>query len=105
NYETTELEELYQTYTPALPLYADGLNSYYYQQFEEVGDFFSPHYTHTIKINLTATDEIPQILDWNRKLDYLFTNNDSGWIVNSHQTHQATRELSDHCPISVKLEW
>ena len=42
-----------------------------------------------------------------RKLDYLFTNRQGGWVPGSAVTHQdissAGRALSDHAPLSVKL--
>lgn len=38
---------------------------------------------------------------WDRKLDYLFTNDQ--WITDSDSTYQGTSELSDHAPISA--EW
>ena len=44
-------------------------------------------------------------IDWNRKLDYLFTNSPTGWIAGSSETLQNTRQLSDHCPVTVELEW
>ena len=47
---------------------------------------------------------------WNRKLDYLFTN--GRWLACSGTTHQdeasggmATMPLSDHAPVSARLEW
>jgi endonuclease/exonuclease/phosphatase family metal-dependent hydrolase len=89
DYDVTDLQEFYDEYYSAVPL--EDYNA------EEDGDYFSPYYTHSIKI-------IPGEIDWNRKLDYLFTNY-NGWIADSDTTHQDTRELSDHCPVSAELEW
>jgi len=101
DYELTDMVEFYADYHPDLPPED-------YIQYEEAGDYFSPYYTHSIYINMQFEDdydaEIPDI-DWNRKLDYLFTNNSSGWVIDSNITHQDTRQLSDHCPVSVELEW
>ncbi len=91
DYDVTELQELYDDYSPALPL-EDYLTE------EEAGVYVSPFYTHSIKI-------IPDSIDWNRKLDFLFTNHITGWIANSDSTHQDTREFSDHCPVTVEMEW
>lgn len=51
----------------------------------------------------------PDLHGFTRKLDYLFTNHTAGWIAGSDSTHQDIASggttLSDHCPISVKIEW
>lgn len=101
DYELTDMIELYADYHPDLA-------SDVYSEFEEEDDYFSPYYTHSIYINMQFEDDYdPDIddIDWNRKLDYLFTNNENGWIEDSHSTHQNTRQLSDHCPVTVELEW
>jgi endonuclease/exonuclease/phosphatase family metal-dependent hydrolase len=91
DYDLDDMEEFYVDYHP-------DISPDDYILYEEFGIYVSPYYTHSIYIDL------PEI-DWNRKLDYLFTNNETGWIVNSDSTHQDTRQLSDHCPITVELEW
>jgi len=71
-------------------------------------NYISPYYTHSIYINLPQEvnyDAGIIDIDWNRKLDYLFTNNENGWIAGSNETHQDTRQLADHCPVTVELEW
>ncbi len=77
--ETTWLNQLYSTYTPAIALDK-------YLSDEE------KYFTHTP--DWTGF--------WDRKLDYLFTNHK--WILNSASTHQETTALSDHAPVSVKWE-
>ncbi len=39
---------------------------------------------------------------WDRKLDYLFTN--QPWVPNSYITHQEAVRLSDHVPVTAKWE-
>ncbi len=90
DYDLDDMVAFYDDYSPAVPLENIALQ-------EEVDNYISDYYTHSIYIDL------PNI-DWNRKLDYLFTNNTNGWIENSDITHQNTRELSDHCPISAEME-
>ena len=84
--QLTLLDGLYASYQPAIPL-AD---------FESDN---APHFTFTAN-----RDGF-----WNRKLDYLFTN--GTFVPGSSLTHQnegsggvATIPLSDHAPISVRLE-
>ncbi len=101
DYEHTDMQDFYADYHPDLPPED-------YILYEEADDYFSPYYTHSIYINLPQeVNYDPEIIniDWNRKLDYLFTNNPIGWITGSNETHQDTRQLSDHCPITVELEW
>ena len=101
DYDLTDMIEFYADYHPDLP-------SDEYILYEEAGDYFSPYYTHSIYINMQFEDNYdPGIIDidWNRKLDYLFTNNPIGWIAGSNETLQDTRQLSDHCPVIVELEW
>ncbi|MCH8012388.1 MAG: endonuclease/exonuclease/phosphatase family protein [Candidatus Marinimicrobia bacterium] len=52
----------------------------------------SPHFTHSV----VTTGH-----DWNRKLDYLFTNLE--WITGTTVTHQDAFDLSDHAPVSATL--
>ena len=40
---------------------------------------------------------------WDRKLDYIFTNVSDGFSDDS--THQSAHQLSDHAPVSVKLDF
>ena len=74
----TWLQELYDTYSPAIPL-----EKYLAHQDQ--------YFTHTPDWNGF----------WNRKLDYLFTN--QKWIAHSDSTHQDATVLSDHCPVSARL--
>jgi len=101
DYEITDMIEFYADYHP-------DLSPDEYILYEEAGDYFSPYYTHSIYINMQFEDDYDSEIidiDWNRKLDYLFTNNPTGWIAGSNETHQDTRQLSDHCPVTVELEW
>jgi endonuclease/exonuclease/phosphatase family metal-dependent hydrolase len=91
DYDLTDMVAFYDDYFPAVSL--ENIASQ-----EEVDNYISDYYTHSIYIDLENN------IDWNRKLDYLFTNNTNGWIENSDITHQNTRQLSDHCPISVEME-
>jgi endonuclease/exonuclease/phosphatase family metal-dependent hydrolase len=58
------------------------------------------HFSHTV-------DSPERGAYWNKKLDYLFTNQD--FVDGSGQTHQDektgmnTMKLSDHCPVTVRL--
>jgi len=79
------LNSFYDSYTSAISLTE-------YQAEEIPGDFTSKYYTHSTSKNF----------NWNRKLDYLFTNGE--YIAGSDSTHQFnTMGLSDHAPITVKL--
>ncbi|MBT4331919.1 MAG: endonuclease/exonuclease/phosphatase family protein [Candidatus Cloacimonetes bacterium] len=101
DYELTDMVEFYADYHPDL-LPED------YIVYEEENDYFSPYYTHSIYINMQFEEDYdPEVddIDWNRKLDYLFTNNEAGWVSGSSETLQGTRQLSDHCPVIVELEW
>ena len=101
DYDLTDMIEFYADYYP-------DLSSGDYFAEEEEGEYVSPYYTHSIYINLPQeVNYDPEIIniDWNRKLDYLFTNNPTGWIAGSTETHQDTRQLSDHCPVTVEMEW
>lgn len=56
----------------------------------------SPYFTHSAEVD--STDEN---YDWNRKLDYLWTN--VQWITGSDSTHQDGKKLSDHAAVSCRL--
>jgi len=77
--EITWLQDMYDTYQPAVPL----------------GDYLanqSHYFTHTPNWNGF----------WNRKLDYLFTNHK--WVPGSDSTHQEATTLSDHVPVTAIWE-
>ena len=74
--ERTLLEDLYNAFNPAIPLYEAVTNR---------------HFTHS------TASEYP----WDRKLDYLFTN--LAVVENSGQTHQNTIMLSDHAPVTARV--
>ena len=80
--ETTWINPLYDTYVPSVSLVD-------YQQNEQL--YFTHASTHDIN------DERYQ---WNRKLDYLFTN--TAWVPRSEITHQETQLESDHVAVSAK---
>lgn len=76
--ETEWLNDLYDSYQPAVPLSDYLLDN-------------SRYFTHNV-VNTNTT--------WNRKLDYLFTN--GTWVAGSDSTHQAAFQ-SDHAPVSARL--
>jgi len=77
--EATWLQGLYDKYHPDVPL-----SRYLSDQ---------PHYfTHTTDWNAF----------WDRKIDYLFTNQE--WIAGSDSTWQGISDVSDHIPVSVMWE-
>jgi endonuclease/exonuclease/phosphatase family metal-dependent hydrolase len=80
--ETTWISALFDSYVPAVSLvnYLQDENSY-----------FTHASTHD------ASDERYQ---WNRKLDYLFTNTD--WVPRSMVTHQDAVLESDHVAVAAK---
>ena len=80
--ETTWISALFDRYVPAVSL----VN---YLQDEDI--YFTHASTHD------ASDERYQ---WNRKLDYLFTNTD--WVPRSAVTHQDAVLESDHVAVSAK---
>ena len=80
--ETTWIYPLYDTYVPSVSLVD-------YQQNEQL--YFTHASTHDIN------DERYQ---WNRKLDYLFTN--TAWVPRSEITHQEAQLESDHVAVSAK---
>lgn len=77
--EITWLQPIYNMYQPAISLldYINDENQYF---------------THSPK-----TDQF-----WDRKLDYLFTN--ELWITGSDSTYQNAFDLSDHAPVSAEWE-
>ena len=80
--ETTWISPLYNAYTPSVSLVD-------YLQNENM------YFTHASTHN--ANDERYQ---WNRKLDYLFTN--TSWVPRSERTHQEAQLESDHVAVSAK---
>lgn len=76
-YEVLILKNLYDDYFPAVPI-----NTYLVDE--------PSYFTHS------KDESIP----WDRKLDYLFSNQE--WIDGSDSTYQETMELSDHAPVSAK---
>ena len=80
--ETTWISALFDTYVPAVSL----VN---YLQDED--SYFTHASTH---------DAIDERYQWNRKLDYLFTNTD--WVPRSAITHQDAVLESDHVAVSAK---
>ena len=80
--ETTWINPLYDTYVPSVSLVD-------YRQNEQL--YFTHASTHDIN------DERYQ---WNRKLDYLFTN--TAWVPRSEITHQEAQLESDHVAVSAK---
>ena len=80
--QTTWINPLYDTYVPSVSLVD-------YQQNEQL--YFTHASTHDIN------DERYQ---WNRKLDYLFTN--TAWVPRSEITHQEAQLESDHVAVSAK---
>lgn len=77
--EETWLQGLYDTYQSALPL---------------------DEYLANEEMYFTNTPDWGGY--WQKKLDYLFTNNQ--WVADSDSTHQEAVECSDHAPISVQWE-
>ena len=80
--ETIWISPLYNAYTPSVSLVD-------YLQNENM------YFTHASTHN--ANDERYQ---WNRKLDYLFTN--TSWVPRSERTHQEAQLESDHVAVSAK---
>ena len=77
--EVTWLQDLYDTYIPAVRL---------------------DDYLANEEIYFTSTPDWGG--DWQKKLDYLFTN--YKWAVSSDITHQDATKLSDHTPVSASWE-
>ena len=78
------LDDLYASYQSAVPL-----------------DDYHTNNSHYFTHGVVNTAVVTPINPWNRKLDYLFTNED--WVAGSDSTHQDTYELSDHAPVSAKI--
>tara|TARA_B100000315_G_scaffold260939_1_gene328105 strand:- start:43087 stop:44160 length:1074 start_codon:yes stop_codon:yes gene_type:complete len=84
NGEQTLLQPLYEVYFPAVDI-----------SYEHGSEDSS--YTHTTWNTAEETER-----DWDRKLDYLFSN--KSWVVESGESHQDAFYLSDHAPVSAKIE-
>ena len=80
--ETTWISPLYNTYTPSVSLVD-------YLQNENM------YFTHASTHNMND-----ERYDWNRKLDYLFTN--TAWVIRSARTYQEAQLESDHVAVSAK---
>ena len=81
--ETTWISPLYDTYIPAVSLVDYLLNENMY-------------FTHA-----STHDDNDERYQWNRKLDYLFTNYNN-WSETG-KTHQDAKLYSDHIPVSAIL--
>jgi endonuclease/exonuclease/phosphatase family metal-dependent hydrolase len=77
--EITWLQPVYDSYLPAV-----SLTDYENNQ--------ANYFTHTTRLNT----------DWDRKLDYLFTN--MSWKTGSEQTHSEVINISDHAAVSAIVE-
>jgi endonuclease/exonuclease/phosphatase family metal-dependent hydrolase len=77
--EVTWLQELYDAYSPSVPLEK-------YQANQE--------------LYFTSTPDWNGF--WNRKIDHLFTN--TAWVPASDSTHQDILDLSDHVPVSARWQ-
>ncbi|MBT3495826.1 MAG: hypothetical protein HN462_01365, partial [Candidatus Marinimicrobia bacterium] len=80
--EPSILQPLYDLYHPAISLT---------RYLDSESGFFT-HAPSTSDRNNTYYD---------RKLDYLFTNIDNGWVVESEKTHQDFKFISDHMAVSA----
>ncbi|MBH09838.1 MAG: hypothetical protein CMG74_05665 [Candidatus Marinimicrobia bacterium] len=80
NGEPDILQPLYSSYFSAVPFFA--MND-------------REHLTHA-----PSTSNDLRNIKYDRKLDYLFTNANEGWVSDSTVTHQKLWNLSDHMPIS-----
>ncbi|MEN8194179.1 MAG: endonuclease/exonuclease/phosphatase family protein, partial [Bacteroidota bacterium] len=78
-HEITWMQPLYDSYTPAVSL-------------SDYGNSQSEYFTHTTRVNT----------DWDRKLDYLFTN--MNWKTGSEITHKDVINISDHAAVSSVIE-
>jgi len=76
--ENTWLQGLYDAYTPAIAL----------NRYLQNNQHFFTHSTSGLEF-------------WNRKLDYLFTNQQ--WVAGSDSTHQEAMQLADHAPVTARL--
>jgi endonuclease/exonuclease/phosphatase family metal-dependent hydrolase len=77
--EITWLQPIYDAFTPDIDLSTYTSNQQDYFTHSTSGDRF-----------------------WDRKLDYLWTNCDWGWVPGSVTTHQEAMNLSDHAPVSAR---
>ena len=77
------------------PLYADSLNYFPAIPYQDRNS--SDHFTHCTYNNNEGED----YRNWDRKLDYLFTNKEDGFSIGD--THQDAFYLSDHAPVSATL--
>lgn len=77
--EITWMQPLYNSYTPAVALNTYGSNQ-------------SEYFTHTTRLDT----------DWDRKLDYLFTN--MNWRGGSEYTNKNGTNISDHAAVSAIVE-
>ncbi len=77
--EITWIQPIYNSYIPAVSLADYGNNQ-------------SNYFTHTTRIDT----------DWDRKLDYLFTN--INWKIGSEVTHKNVITISDHAAVSAIVE-
>ena len=80
--ETTWISPLYDAYTPSVSLVD-------YLQNENM------YFTHASTHNMND-----ERYEWNRKLDYLFTN--TAWVIRSARTYQEAQLESDHVAVSAK---
>ena len=77
------------------PFYADSLN--YFPAIPYQHRNSSDHFTHCTYNDNEGED----YRNWDRKLDYLFTNKEDGFSIGD--THQDAFNLSDHAPVSATL--
>jgi len=75
------------------PFYADSLNYFPAIPYQDRNS--SDHFTHCTYNNSE------DYRNWDRKLDYLFTNKEDGFSIGD--THQDAFYLSDHAPVSATL--
>ncbi len=75
------------------PFYADSLNYFPAIPYEDRNS--SDHFTHC------TYNTSEDYRNWDRKLDYLFTNKEDGFSMGN--THQDAFNLSDHAPVSATL--
>ena len=80
--ETTWITPLYDTYVPSVSLVDYLQNEHLYFTHASTHDMSDDRY------------------QWNRKLDYLFTN--TTWVPRSEMTHQEAQLESDHVAVSAK---
>ena len=75
------------------PFYADSLNYFPAIPYQDRNSM--DHFTHCTYNNSE------DYRNWDRKLDYLFTNKEDGFSIGD--THQDAFDLSDHAPVSATL--